>query len=170
MKLLAVDPGLRYPAIAKFEGGVLVYASRVPIPKGITTKTPVLERCRAIALALVSDYFPDTIVVEYPQVYSAAKSKGDPNNLLPLAVIGGCLAGLLPDVKMISPTPREWTGQIKKDERGDPWRSPRGRRIRSRLSQAEIDTVIPSHDSIDSIGLGLWALGRFERRRVYETG
>lgn len=170
--LFAVDPGLRYPAGALFINDVLVRASRVPIPKGITTKTPIMERCRAISRALL-DYAgctPDELVVEYPQIYTRDKSKGDPNNLVPLAVIGGCLSAMLPNARVISPQPREWTGNIPKTEEGNPWDSPRGRRIHSRLTAAEIATVTASHDAVDAIGIGLFALGRFERRRVYDSG
>lgn len=170
MKLLAIDPGLRYPARAFFVDGELIVASRVPIPKGITTRTPVLERCRAIAIALIGDYRPDVVVTEYPQIYTREKSKGDPNKLIPLAAIGACIAGLLPDAKVVAPKPREWTGNLPKDEDGDPWLSPRGRRVWSRLTVEERARVVPSHDAVDSVGLGLYGLGRFDRRRVYESG
>lgn len=170
--LLAVDPGLRYPAGALFVGGELVKASRVKIPKGITPKTPVLERCRAIALAITdwAGVIPDVLVTEWPQIYTADKSKGDPNQLVPLAGIGACLSGLYLHARTISPRPREWTGNIKKNEDGDPWDSPRGQRVWSRLSVVERGRVVPSHDAVDAVGLGLFGLGRFERRRVYEVG
>lgn len=170
--LLAVDPGLSHPAGALFVSGELQKASRIKIPKGINTKTPILERCRAIALAIAewSEVTPDQIVVEYPQIYTADKSKGDPNQLVPLAAIGASLAGLFPGVPVASPRPQEWTGGVPKSETGDPWKSPRGQRVWSRLSVEERNRVIPSHDAIDAVGIGLWGLGRFERRRVYETG
>jgi hypothetical protein len=170
--LLAVDPGLLHPAAALFVGGNLVKASRVKIPKGVTTKDPILERCRAIAIA-IADYagcIPQKICVEYPQIYTADKSKGDPNKLVPLAAIGASLAGLYPHVPVLSPLPREWTGNVPKAEDGDPWQSPRGIRVWDRLSSAERLNVVPSHDAIDSVGLGLYALGRFSRRRVYSDG
>jgi hypothetical protein len=170
--LLGFDPGLSHPAGALFVSGVLQKASRVKIPKGITTKTPIAERCRAIALA-VTDWagvIPDVLVIEWPQIYTADKSKGNPNQLVPLAAMGACLSGLYLRSKVISPTPREWTGNVKKDEEGDPWASPRGLRVKSRLSDIEFKRVIPSHDAVDAVGLGLYGLGRFNRRRVYETG
>jgi hypothetical protein len=170
--LLAVDPGLLHPACALFVNDELVKASRVKIPRGINTKTPILERTRAIALA-ITDYvqvIPDTVVCEVPQIYTREKSKGDPNNLIPLAVMGGVLAGLYVNARVLGPRPREWTGNVPKSEDGDPWQSPRGIRIWSRLTPAERLRVVPSHDAIDSVGLGLFGLGRFERRRVYAHG
>lgn len=169
---MAVDPGLLHPAAALFIDGELKKASRVKIPRGVTTRTPILERCRAISLA-VTDYagcMPDTLVIEYPQVYTQEKSKGDPNNLVPLAAMGGALAGLYVNARVLSPRPREWTGNVPKSEDGDPWQSPRGLRVWSRLTPAERLRVVPSHDAVDAVGLGLFGLGRFDRRRVYAHG
>jgi len=165
--LLAVDPGLRFPAAAWFVDGVLQKASRVKVR--VDTKEVMLKRCRDVALAIAywCPSVPATICAEYPQIYTAEKSKGDPNNLTPLAGIGGCIAGLFPEARILSPKPRDWTGNVPKNETGDPWKSPRGQRVWDRLSAAERAVVIPSHDAIDSVGLGLWCLGRFERRRVF---
>ncbi len=180
--LLAVDPGLLHPAAAIFRNGILEAASRVKVPASVK-KLPVAERCRTIA-QLIRDWYeeppywtgminikePELLVVEWPQIYTADKLKGDPNKLVPLAGIDVAVATLFAHSKVLSPVPFDWTGNVKKNEDGDPWESPRGIRVRSRLSDAEIAVVIPSHDAVDSVGLGLWALGRFERRRVYETG
>lgn len=165
--LLAVDPGLRYPAAALFRDGLLVKASRIQIPN--VKHLPVIERCRAICFAIdrFSGITPDTLVVEYPQVYTQDKSKGNPNQLTPLAAMGGVLAGLYPNSAVMSPLPRDWTGNVPKAEEGDPWKSPRGQRVWDRLSPAERKNVVPSHDAIDAVGLGLWGLGRYERMRVY---
>lgn len=167
-KLLAVDPGLRYPAAAWFVNGVLQKASRVKIKKPDTSE-PIAKRCRDIALEIAywCPEAPTQIIVEWPKVYTAEKSKGDPNNLIGLAGVGACVAGLFPDSSILSPLPRDWTGNVPKAEKGDPWASPRGQRVRDRLSDAEFRSVIPSHDAVDAVGLGLFALGRFERRRVF---
>ena|SRR5688500_1924883 len=165
--LLACDPGLRYPAAAWFTDGVLVKASRVKIK--VDTSEQIAKRCRDIGLA-IADWcpgLPDALIVEWPQIYTADKSKGDPNNLIGLAGVGACLAGLFPNSSILSPRPREWTGNIPKSETGDPWKSPRGQRVWDRLNATERLAVVPSHDAIDAVGLGLFALGRFTRRRVF---
>lgn len=171
MILLAVDPGLLHPAAAVFENGELKKASRVKIPKGITTKTPMGVRCKAIALAIAewSGVTPDTVIIEWPRVYQAHKSKGDPNLLLPLVGIGMCIGGLFPESELLSPTPSEWTGQTPKATKGDAWLSARGINIKKRLSDSEIARIVVSHDSLDAVGLGLFALGRYGRIRVYEV-
>lgn len=170
MILLAVDPGLLHPAAAVFEDGELKKASRVKIPKGINTKTPIGARCKAISFAVAewADVAPNTVVIEWPKIYTAGKSKGDPNLLLPLVGIGMCIAGFFPDCELLSPLPSEWTGQVPKATSGDAWLSARGIKIKKRLSESEIACIDVSHDSLDSVGLGLWALGRYDRLRVYD--
>ncbi len=171
MTLLAVDPGLRNPAWAYFIEGVLMRAQRTKIPASLV-KLPVGQRCLEVAKLIRADYFanaPSTwvteLVIEYPQIYTARKSKGDPNDLLPLVGVGMALAGML-DVPVISPTPAQWIGQVAKATTGDPLASPRGARIWGRLSEIERSNVVVSHDSIDAVGIALWRLGRLEKRRV----
>lgn len=161
--LLAVDPGLRYPAAAFFRDGVLTKASRVPVPTA-WAKLPRGERVFRIVYAIVewTGETPDHLVAEFPQVYRAGKSPGDPNDLLPLAAIAvgiGIRFGLVPDCVL----PRDWIGQVPKHEKGDPWRSPRGGLIWSRLSACERGRVVASHDAIDATGIALFATGRLAR-------
>ncbi len=165
--ILAVDPGLRYPAAALFIDGRLLVASRVKVP-GSLTKEPIGERMRRVARLILewTTHLPHTVVCEYPQVYVTARSKGDPNDLLPLVGIGMHLAGLL-DVPVLCPTPAEWLGgNSPKSTTGDPWTSVRGQCVARRLDAEERSRVTPSHDAIDAVGIGLWAVGRFERIQV----
>lgn len=166
--LLAVDPGLRYPAAAWFVDGVLVKATRVKVK--VDTSEQIAKRCRDVALAIAHwcPESPSSLCVEWPQIYTQDKSKGDPNNLVPLAGVGACLTGLFPDSSILSPKPKDWTGNVPKTDEGDPWDSPRGQRVWERLSPSERLCVVPSHDAIDAVGIGLWALGRFQRRRTYD--
>ncbi|MGN6103510.1 MAG: hypothetical protein ACTHU0_00155 [Kofleriaceae bacterium] len=167
--LLAVDPGTRYPAAALFDRGRLVAASRVPVPRALA-KLERAERCRQIAkliaawaLEKTGGPAPRALVFEWPQVYRATKSKGDPNDLIPLAAIGTAVAALLDVEQVVSPLPREWIGGIPKVETGDPWASPRGHVLRSRIGVLELSAIVPSHDALDAVGLGMWALGRLDR-------
>jgi hypothetical protein len=166
--LLALDPGLRYPAVAIFNDGVLVHASRVKIP-GTSHKLERGMRCLNVARLInvhVSPFCPvDELVIEWPRCY--AKLKGDPADLFPLAGVGMALAGML-GVPVSAPTAPEWIGNVPKSVgSGDALTSARGHRIWSRLSDAERSCVVVSHDSLDSCGLGLWRLGRLERRQSF---
>ncbi len=177
--LVAFDPGLRYPAVAIFHNGKLIHASRVKLdPATTSTKLPTGQRCLAVAKQ-VSNYFygivathpamqaTDVLVTEWPKVYRAGKSKGDPADLMPLAAIGIGLAAILKPRQVESPTAAEWIGGLPKATTGDPLMSPRGIRIWSRLDDGEKANVVVSHDSLDSVGIGLHYLGRLERRRVF---
>ena len=168
-----LDPGVRNPAVAIFVDGLLTHASRVKLPRAWAK----LERGARLALVArecalhVHAHNPHPltqITYEFPQVYSGRKSKGDPNDLLLLAAVGAGFVGAFPDVTDVTAyLPYEWIGGLPKAETGDAWDSPRGARIRSRLSAEEIAAIVVSHDALDAVGLGLHAEGRFAPRRVY---
>jgi hypothetical protein len=105
----------------------------------------------------------EQVVIEWPQIYRASKSKGDPNDLPGLAGVGMAIAARL-DVEVVSYLPRQWAGGTRKAETGDPLDSPRGRLVWRCLSPDERGRVVPSHDAIDAVGLGLHHLGRLQRR------
>lgn len=166
--LLAVDPGLRYPAAAIAVDGVLVRASRVKIP-GANHKVERGQRCLNVAKLIYDwarkDLTPiHELVTEWPRTY--ARMKGDPADLFPLAGVGMALAGMLM-VPVSAPTAPEWIGNIGKTTTGDPLASPRAQRIWSRLSEVEKGCVVLSHDAVDAVGILLWKLGRLERTRSF---
>ncbi len=168
--LLAVDPGLNNPAAALFLGGRLVQASRVKSDPSWKHYN-VGERCRLVGenifhwainagLPLSDDTW---LSIEWPQVYRASRSKGDPNDLLPLVGVAMCVAGRA-RLQVLTYTPAEWIGQCPKVTTGDPLASPRGALIWRHLDTNERASATVSHDSLDAIGLGLFTLGRLQRR------
>ena len=172
MLLLALDPGIVHPACALFQEGVLVRASRVKLP-GALAKLDPLARELGVAqciLAWLGGVRPDVLVVERPQIYRASKSPGDPNDLLSLAALNAAVGALVQAPTCKSYLPREWAGTTQKTKTGDPWLSMRGQRVHKRLSEVELATVVPSHDAVDAIGIGLHHLGRFDRIRNFSRG
>lgn len=188
--LLALDPGMNSPGIAVFDNDRLVHASRVVIPKEYA-EYPDGQRWLHVAYCIehaVRAYGIRIVVFERPQWYSKAKSKGDPNQLAGVAGVAACAIGIIsrgnqtiPEV--FSPTPAEWIGQLPKTCptcrankkkcpacQGSAWNTPRGRRIRSRLSPAELALVPDQNDAIDAVGLGLFVLGRLTPRSVLSNG
>lgn len=169
--IVSVDPGLNNPATALFRHGVLLCASRIK-PDKTWKDLDVAERCRLIG-DRIYEYWAtngdrqmvqyDRLVIEWPQVYSAGKSKGDPNDLLPLVGVAMSLAGRL-WLPVTSYKPAQWIGQVPKKETGDPLDSPRGRLVWRNLTDQERERVVVSHDAIDAIGIGLHHLGRLHRR------
>lgn len=108
----------------------------------------------------------DRVVIELPQVYTSRLMKGDPNDLITLAVRVGRYterltphAGALEHVK-----PATWKGQVPKDIHHN--------RMIKRLGVAEaylLASVLepmaekPREDVCDAVALGLWALGRLRK-------
>ncbi len=175
--LLALDPSLNSCGLAVFDEHELVasYRLKETKPPGEVSRGTRCYNMAACILSWLNDdhYRIDKLVFEWPQIYRNTKSKGDPNQLLPLVGIGMALKGLLPSLgapcgcELTTPTPAEWIGQCPKSTTGDPWKSPRGKRIASRLTKEELAIVPTQHDAIDAVGLGLWKVGRLSLNRVF---
>jgi hypothetical protein len=192
--LLAIDPGMNSPGVALFvpntPGQMLRHAARVAIPAHYADLS---DGARWLHVALtIAAWARDrgvihTVVFERPQWYARGKSKGDPNQLAGVAGVAANVTGILAThgmTSVLSPTPAEWIGQVPKvcpvckgkakkkckECHGSAWETPRGRRIRSRLTSAELALVPDQNDAIDAVGLGLFALGRLEKISVFSNG
>jgi hypothetical protein len=156
VSVVSIDPG-RYCGVAVFEHGRLQAAE-------------LFERknddWRGQVRAVI-DYMDFAIgrkaklVVEKPQVYSVLKSKGDPNDLIGLALfVGGliCLWG----GSSVEVLPREWTGGSDK--------SVTKNRVDHFLTAEEKRNIKPLGDKnkmlnvTDAIGLGLWYCHKYKLR------
>lgn len=192
--LLALDPGMNSPGIAVFGVQGLFHAERVDVPKAYATLADgerwlrVAELIAAHAYIVTQPYGfgPLSVIFERPQWYAKAKSKGDPNQLAGVAGVAACAVGIVATqrkVTVFSPKPAEWVGQLSKECpyckankrkcvecKGSAWNTPRGKRISSRLSAAELALCPDQNDAIDAVGLGLWQLGRFTPRSVLSNG
>lgn len=172
--LLAIDPGIRGVGAALFLDGKLCAAKYVrnPVKKGndFNAVMGVADEVRDVAAVWGLEHDPMALrpfraVLEYPQVYTASKSKGDNNDLLPLAAVDGAIVALLgaPATRVL---PREWKGTITKEAVEH--------RVISRLGPEEIlvasaafrDAKSLAHNVVDAVGIGLHALGRFTPKRV----
>jgi hypothetical protein len=172
--LLAVDPSVRSVGVALFVGRALRAAVRVQAEP--VEGEEVGERWLRVADLVVAPnarlLWPSTVIYECPQIYRAQRSKGDPNQLLGLVGVGASIAALCRargPVRVLTPTPAEWCGQVAKATTGSAKASPRARRILSRLSPTEAALVPDQHDVLDAVGLGLHALGRLGIKRSYES-
>lgn len=155
--LLAVDPGKHRSGWALFgpRSGRLVLFFAGYDPPSKTIRVP--DSTGGTFLPS-----PDTLVIERPQVYRAGKSKGDPNDLVDVAIAVGRWIGTYPDADRILYTPDEWKGQVPK--------AVCHARARAALSVEELARVpaLPKTrglpDMWDAIALGLVHLGRLRMR------
>ncbi len=149
MITLAIDPGVKHLGVALFEDETLVYATLL--------KT-------GDAQALSELFFvhgpPDRVVIELPQVYARSKSKGDPNDLIAVAVVVGALTACLKNAELIKP--RVWKGTVDK--------SVFLKRILGKLEPGEL-ALLPKlakslvHNVQDAVGIGLFAVGRLGKKK-----
>jgi len=92
------------------------------------------------------------VVIENPQIYP--RSKARPSDILKLARIVGRIEEMYSYTAVKLVTPREWKGTINGDVMT--------RRIKSQFTPREKGMIQnPTHDEVDAIGLGKWALRYF---------
>ena len=138
--ILAIDPGAR-TGLAVARGGELLSAC-------------VVARGEAVARAvrLLEAFGVERVVIERPIIRNRTGSKGDPNQILALAMLAGELSGALrsrcPEVQTVAPA--AWKGSLPK-----------------RVHHAQIERALPAawlnlwakldHNGRDAIALAWWA-------------
>ncbi len=152
IKLLAVDPG-NDTGIAYFIDGALSFLACVPFR----------EALRQIAdntdTSMPGGFQIDVLVIEIPQVYQGRFQKGDPNDLIAVAVQAGEVIGHADAQRVIRPSPHQWKGTVPKEVHHH--------RLLESASKADKLVIfqcfekIPKtkqHNAMDAYGLGRWAL------------
>jgi len=145
--VIGIDPGKR-TGVAVFSEGVLVEA--FVWPEG-----------RILSQDLPTDFLaPAVAVIEVPRIYPRG-GKGDPNQLIDLAVLVGDLRGFYrrAGLETVLVTPRTWKGAVPKAIHNE--------RVLGALTASEKE-VLPTrpraggydHNMIDAVGLALWQLER----------
>lgn len=195
MKLLSADPGIsKGTSAARFVDGVLDGAALLRRPPGVRSNHP--EGWHWMAESVWEWWInggietPDKIALEYPQVYTFGKGKGDPNDLFPIACVAQSLAalGLAEDAEVVHYLPSEWKGtrgklantvdvrrrltveefariQIPPNTCG-PCATQNPAAECAKVARRKDSEPCLIHNIYDAIGIGLKALGRFERIRV----
>lgn len=189
--MLCVDPGKSSAGVALFRDARLQSATCLRLGKDASTDitaraVELAEAIYAWARDAVCEHFAGpagnavipgvcvnairALVVECPQVYTRGKSKGDPEDLLPLVALCGALgarfsASRHDSIVLHTYRPRDWKGTVD----GDIMCA----RIEARLRETgELDAVRERtktfrHNAIDACGIGLYRLGRLNRERVF---
>lgn len=157
--LLSIDPGRRTLGWASYRGGRLEEAGLA-----IADRDDLPTAARELAAAVRVPAGLERVVIERMRIYPGPQQRGDQNDLLDLAFVGGFLAGRVVPVRVELVTAHEWKGTVPKDVMH--------RRIDEALDAAEgttlgkcLERVAKSlrHNVKDAVGIGLHALGRLGR-------
>lgn len=144
--IIAIDPGKR--------SGWAIFINAELVEAGAWSRDAMLsEGCPIVGVA------PAVAVIEVPVIYSLGKGKGDPNDLITLALLVGDLRGYYrrAGLDTVLVKPRTWKGTMPKavqNERVLGALTPGERAQLPRRSRA----LGFDHNMIDAVGLGLWWL------------
>ena len=149
--LLALDPGLRGCGLAYFDAnGVLLTAKYLknPVKKGGGP-----EAWLGFVEAMPVDLWRvEHFISEYPQVYRAGASKGDPDDLLQLASVVAVFTANVVAKDYLAVRPREWKGSVPKDVH-------HARLVKTLTPEemAMVERAAPPslrHNVLDAVGIG----------------
>lgn len=156
-RLIAIDPGTTACGWAEFTHGFL---ARCGLVRTQARELPLRASGLSLQLARLIPFEPDTtLAIERPEVYRQRFLKGDPNDLIAVAIVVGSILSTFPPAKVLLPLPKEWKSNVPKDVTE--------RRLRKNLSSEELGRLIehlepvpPSlrHNVFDAVALGRWAL------------
>ena len=155
--IISIDPGVRTAGFALWDGAYLHRAGLLRSDR-ITIEPPwVTLYEESFRLTQFSPF--TEIVIERPQVY-VRRGKGDPNDLIALALAAGLIVGTLlvehPRAKVTEYLPATWKGQVPKKIMVE--------RIKKGLTEGEHKRVnLPTaaslaHNVWDAVGIGLYHL------------
>jgi len=144
MNILGIDPGLNATGLGALYDGRMSQQTIRPDINHHNLAFRVREIAEKVRLATCDLYGLDLLVIEKPQVYERWKSKGDPNDLVDLAVLVGALIVVIPAKRILLPQPQQWKGSVPK-----------------RIHHRRIRTLYPdlgrcSADAMDAVGLALY--------------
>lgn len=148
MRVLGIDPGLRATGVALYENGTWhTDTIRVTPTKDLAWRVwAITYDVQEFASYDCCDCNIDLLVIEHMQIYPGRKQKGDPNNLIKLAMIEGAIIGTVDHSQALLPTPRAWKGGVPKKIHH--------KRIRERLPKLGKCSA----DAVDAVGLALYGL------------
>lgn len=163
--VVAIDPGVKGSGVAVFHGTFLWVAS-------YRTSGDIFDAAfNPEHLTYPKMQTPVRIVLEKPQVYRTGRLKGDPNDLIDVAVAGGEMLGRALErfrrcgidpasIVVEKIVPAVWKGQLPKEVAQE--------RIERALASHEVTCIVEPHPASlmhnvwDAIGIGLWAVKRFK--------
>lgn len=163
--MITIDPNLRGCGVACWAKGTLVRAAYVKNPategRGYHVLVSLAEAVGTFLIDRVLVEHRSPVIIEMPRVYPGM-AKVDLNDLLDVMGVGAAVAQRLEGYGVTqSVFPSEWKGTMKKKAMLE--------RIASKLSPEELGRCESTNksdteDILDSVGIGLWKLGRLNAR------
>ena len=164
--LLTIDPGLTCCGWAFWNRGVLVKCG-LSRTQEVELDRRVQAHGEEIMEEIQDTPHPLILVIEKPEVYPQRFMKGDPNDLIDLAVVvGGIVAQVSASLDTQLILPKTWKGQVPDDVLQPrtlaKLRDLEVAAVKNPVPLGKPRTVPPSlkHNMMDAVGIGLWALGR----------
>jgi hypothetical protein len=177
--LVTLDPGIRGCGLAMVDStGELAHAAYVrnPLKRGgdgaaIASMVGALEEILHVWVPWSSswDKVRWAVAVEMPQIYTAGKGKGDPNDLLPLMGVVGGLVSMRKWDSITTYRPRAWKGTINPDilTARICTRAPGALLTCAEFERADKVCASLAHNMWDAVGIGLHHFGRLTVGKVY---
>ncbi len=181
---LSVDPGKQGCGAALWRADRLLRATYVKRRTMLGVEGP--EGCTAMAIDVLnwaSVYGQlDRLVLEWPQTYSGRSSRGDTDDLLPLAGVDAAIVTLFHHVRRLVANweagrvhffkPHDWKGSIQKPKKVSDDYPVVGMCERRLKDDERCNIDLPNNvrhqwDVFDAVGVGLKHFNRFERHRVF---
>ena len=157
-----MDPGLRGCGVAEFDGYDLKRAAYVKNPVE-TGRGYVAHQAMGTAAHMWASLESEVALVEHPRVYpGSAQQKGDLNDLLDVVAVGACIARYFQ--KPVTVFPADWKGNVPKDVMTERIRRALTDEERARIEKCPASLM---HNVLDAIGIGLWTLGRINKKGTY---
>lgn len=175
--LISIDPGIRGCGAALWRDEVLAASEYV---RNTESSGAGPKECSRMAIAIEhwvmciiksGSVACLTLALEWPRVYGGRASRGDANDLFPLAGVQSALSTIFQNAVVAYYLPHEWKGSVRKPKTSSETYAIKTK-VEDRLAEMERSVVIwpvstkLKMDVADALGIGLHHLKRFERKRI----
>ena len=173
--LLSIDPAVTHFAYAHFERApagnsqVLIACGLVRFNdfEELTLLADIVKRTAVGGMSM--NQTGDAVVIEKPQVYAQRNWKGDPNDLIDVALTAGIVAGVFDCRFNEFVRPHEWKGNAPKEVIEKrvvtvlEVNELKALAAAQDLPKRKLVTARMMHNVVDAVGIGLWKLNRLQK-------